>query len=290
MVLLTMTAPVVEALKLRQSTATDDAEAPDASAATASKEPSLEEPAVGKPISHGQIVDLWKSKVSDHSLEQLLRGSQVYIPPPPPKKEPVRLLLTVLTVNKVAHADYKSQTPEYKALMARLRREEEERSYSRMVNPPQVETFYQRYPHASARAFAMVNQPTSKEDFGDDDVTYNEIHRQLLLLFNFLVSIFGVAGTLWVAARWWSLPARLFLTMGGGLVVAIAEVAVYSIYVWKMGDAKGKQEAVKEVKEVVDTWVLGDKEEKEGKEVLIESKEEGADGVRKRAVKTNEGD
>jgi len=269
MVLLTMTAPVVEALKLRQSTATDDAEAPDASAATASKEPSLEEPAVGKPISHGQIVDLWKSKVSDHSLEQLLRGSQVYIPPPPPKKEP---------------------TPEYKALMARLRREEEERSYSRMVNPPQVETFYQRYPHASARAFAMVNQPTSKEDFGDDDVTYNEIHRQLLLLFNFLVSIFGVAGTLWVAARWWSLPARLFLTMGGGLVVAIAEVAVYSIYVWKMGDAKGKQEAVKEVKEVVDTWVLGDKEEKEGKEVLIESKEEGADGVRKRAVKTNEGD
>lgn len=168
--------------------------------------------------------------------------------------------------------------------MARLRREEEEKSYQRMVNPPQVETFYQRYPYASARAFAMVNQPASKQDMGDDDVTYNEIHRQLLLLFNFLVSIFGVAGTLWVAARWWSLPARLFLTLGGGIVVAIAEVAVYSIYVWKMGDAKGKQDAVKEVKEVVETWVVGEKEQ-EGNEVLIGPKEdEDVDGLRKRNV------
>lgn len=173
--------------------------------------------------------------------------------------------------------------------MARLRREEEEKSYNRMTNPPPVETFYQRYPHASARAFAMVNQPTSKADIGDDDVTYNDIHRQVILLFNFMVSIFGVAGTLWVAARWWSLPARLLLTMGGAVVVAIAEVAVYSIYVWKMGDAKGKQEAVKEVKEVVETWVVGDKE-KEGKEVLIESKDEDVDGVRKRAVTTKDED
>lgn len=282
MVLLTMTTTVVEALTARPMLENADREAADA---TALKEPSLAEPAVGKPISHGQIVELWKSKASDHSLEQLLRGSQVYVPPPTPKKEPVgNHQVTPTTANA-----YTLQTPEYKALMARLRREEEERSYNRMINPPQAESFFQRYPHASARAFAMVNQPTSKADEGDDDVTYEDIHRQLLLIVNFLVSIFGVAGTLWVAARWWNTPARLFLTMGGALVVAIAEVAVYSIFVWKMGDAKGKQDGVKEVKKVVGTWATGEKEE-EGEEVLIESKEEEVDGVRKRAVTTKEED
>lgn len=58
-------------------------------------EPSLAEPSVGKPISHGQIVDIWKklraSKETSYTLEELLRGSQVYIPPPPPKPEPVGL-------------------------------------------------------------------------------------------------------------------------------------------------------------------------------------------------------
>lgn len=58
-------------------------------------EPSLREPAVGNPISHGQIVDLWrrlnKGHQSSHGLEQLLRGSRVYCPPSPPKPEPVRI-------------------------------------------------------------------------------------------------------------------------------------------------------------------------------------------------------
>lgn len=53
------------------------------------------EPAVGNPISHSDILRLYKklsaSETSELkcSLEQLLRGSQVYIPPPPPKPEPV---------------------------------------------------------------------------------------------------------------------------------------------------------------------------------------------------------
>lgn len=53
------------------------------------------EPAVGNPISHGDIISLYKklnaSETSEpkYSLERLLQGSQVYIPPPPPKQEPV---------------------------------------------------------------------------------------------------------------------------------------------------------------------------------------------------------
>ncbi|KFH48360.1 hypothetical protein ACRE_008500 [Hapsidospora chrysogenum ATCC 11550] len=283
MVLLTMTPSIVEGLKSLPNRPDEEPtkDVPETQTETTQAEPSLAEPAVGKPISHGQIVDLWKSlrasgQSSTFSLEHLLHGAHVYIPPPPPKPEP---------------------TPEYKALMARLRREEEARSYERMLNPqhqPHSESFYERFPHASARAFAAVNQPISAADTGDDDgVTYNDVHRQVLLIINFLVSILGVAGTLWVAARWWSLPARLFLTMGGSAVVAVAEVAVYSIYVWKLGEAKQRSQAVKEIGEVVETWVAGEGEKGEGeKVVLLESKEEeeDTDGVRRRTATTKEMD
>lgn len=169
--------------------------------------------------------------------------------------------------------------------MARLRREEAARAYERMVNPPlRYETFDQRFPHAG-QSFAEANRVTNKADLGDDEVTYNEVHRQVMLIINFLASILGVAATLWVTARWWGLPARIFLTLGGSIVVAVAEVGVYQGYVWRMGQAKTKQKAVREVKEVVQTWVVG-QEEKTGEEpLLLKTKDEDADGgVRKRAT------
>ena len=45
-----------------------------------------------------------------------------------------------------------SQTPEFKALMARLRREEEAKSYQRMVSSTHIapETFSQRFPNAAS--------------------------------------------------------------------------------------------------------------------------------------------
>jgi hypothetical protein len=147
--------------------------------------------------------------------------------------------------------------------MARLRREEEQRAYERMTRaPPQAETFSQRYPHAATtHAFAEVNRPVRESDTGDDDVTYNDVHRQLMLLLNFVVSILGVAGTLWVVARWWSTPARLFLTMGGSAVVGIAEVALYQGYLWHLGEAKKKEVKVRERREVMQTWVVGKAED-----------------------------
>ncbi|KAG8406861.1 hypothetical protein J3459_018599 [Metarhizium acridum] len=241
MVLLTMTASIVDGLAqlegllsaedMHQSTTGDDALDRHQQA---DSEPSLNQPSVGKPISHHQVVDIWKKLGAHHntsySLEGLLRGSQVYIPPPPPKPEP---------------------TEEYKALMARLRHQEAQRAYERMVNPPpKIETFNDRFP-TSAQAFSQVNRPMDASDLGDDDVTLNDVHRQVMLIINFLVSILGVAGTLWVISRWWSLPARIFLTWAeGSIVVAIAEVAVYSSYMWRMDQAKHKQKAAKEVKQV----------------------------------------
>jgi hypothetical protein len=59
-------------------------------------EPTLDEAAVGNPISHGQIVDLWKklreAGAREYTLENLLRGARIYVPAPPPKPKPVSML------------------------------------------------------------------------------------------------------------------------------------------------------------------------------------------------------
>lgn len=144
--------------------------------------------------------------------------------------------------------------------MARLRREEEQRAYERMTNPPPpMETFSQRFPTGAnlAQTFAAVNRPVREADIGDDEVTYNDVHRQLMLILNFLATIMGVAASLWILARWWSTPARVFLAMGGSILVGIAEVALYSGYVWHLGEAKKKEKKFREVKEIVQTWAVG---------------------------------
>ncbi|KAG4282453.1 hypothetical protein FPRO06_09126 [Fusarium proliferatum] len=259
-----MTSSILEALSIVEAAEPpqikDHDEAEEQKSQPPTKEPTSDGPKLGNPISHGQIVDLWKQLKaqgnSNFTLEQLLRGASVYIPPPPPKPEP---------------------SPEYKALMARLRREEEARSYERMINPPpQHETFKDHFP-SSAASFAAANRPTSALDLGDDDMAMEEVHKQVTLIINFLVSIAGVAGTLWVTARWWSLPARMFLTMGGSILVAIAEVVVYNAYIWKMDQGRKKHGKVKEVREVVESWVLGKDEDE--KSVLIREKDRTEDGL-----------
>ena len=87
MVLFTITPSIVEGLKARN-------EMPP-SAETSDEKSSFEDAAVGSPISHEQIVDLWKhlkaKRDGNCHLEDLLRGSRVYVPPPAPKPEPVCL-------------------------------------------------------------------------------------------------------------------------------------------------------------------------------------------------------
>lgn len=151
------------------------------------------------------------------------------------------------------------QTDEYKALMARLRRDEEERSYERMLKKaPPKESFAQRFPDAPmAHSFAEVNRPSKESDIGDD-IEHGDVQKQITLIINFLISVFGCGAALWLAARWWSVPARLFLSLGGSIVVAIAEVAVYSAYTWRMAEGEKNQKKMKEVKQIVQTWVVGE--------------------------------
>lgn len=113
-----------------------------------------------------------------------------------------------------------------------------------------------------AHSFAEVNRPSKESDIGDD-IEQGDIQKQITLIINFLVSVFGCGAALWLAARWWSVPARLFLSLGGSIVVAIAEVAVYSAYTWRMAEGEKSQKKIREVKEIVQTWVVGEEIEKE---------------------------
>ncbi|KAI0400743.1 endoplasmic reticulum-based factor for assembly of V-ATPase-domain-containing protein [Xylaria palmicola] len=261
MVLLTMTPLMVEALVVlgESSQRRPQSSNTDQSNETGLEEPCPKDPAVGKPISHGQILNTLRTlKAHGHGgfrLEQLLRGSALYVPPPKPKPEP---------------------TDEYKELMARLRHEEEERSYERMIRKaPPRETFAERFPLAPvAHSFAEVNKPSKASDMELDEVEYGDVQKQMTLIINFLVSVFGCGAALWKAAQWWPVSTRLFLSLGGAILVAITEVAVYSAYTWRMSQGDKKQAKMKEVREVVKTWVVGDDDDevdrKEPMSLLIE--------------------
>ncbi|KAL8797494.1 MAG: hypothetical protein Q9195_000310 [Heterodermia aff. obscurata] len=229
----------------------------------------LGSPKVGDPITHRQILAVSKSlkrqigvssPVPFH-LDELLRGSRIYNEPPEPKAGP---------------------TSEYKALMSRLRREEEARAYERMINPPlPIETFRQRFPNSASPELFVPSQTDIGED---EEMTYADINRQMALIINVLVSIVACSVAIWLAARHWSTPSRLGLSMGGSGMVGLAEVAVYAGYIRRVKDARDKGKKLVESKEIVKTWVIGGEEQKITTPITIASDKAPTHNIRRRAV------
>jgi hypothetical protein len=268
MVLLTMTPGIVRAL------ARAEQQSPDHFAELhRPNEPSLADPKPGNPVAHSQLIDLAKflknhaSELSTTSaddgqplpttLASLLQNSSIYTPPPPAPT---------------------AKSPQYLALMARLRAEEEARSYERMLHPPPTrETFSQRFPAAAADFSLGATAPRDSEE---DDLSYEEVHRQIILIINILISVVCVAVFVWIAARHWTVGKRLGLSMASSLAVAIAEVVVYGGYVRKVKEAKLLEKKKPEIKEIVKTWILDKGAETEG---VVKDKD--ADGVRFRKGK-----
>lgn len=166
--------------------------------------------------------------------------------------------------------------------MARLRREEEDRAYERMINPPlPIETFSQRFPNSSRAALF----PTSQADLDDDEeVSYADINRQMALIINILVSIVACSVAIWLAARHWSTPTRLGLSMGGSGMIGVAEVVVYAGYLRRIKEAREKGKKDVEIKEIIKTWVIGgeDEEADHDEAILIDSKTSKDDELRRR--------
>ncbi|KAI4235265.1 MAG: hypothetical protein LQ352_008114 [Teloschistes flavicans] len=140
--------------------------------------------------------------------------------------------------------------------MARLRSEEEARAYERMINPRLPgETFEQRFPNAvNSKLFA--DHQTQIDP--DDETTYADVNRQMALIMNVLLSIVACSVALWLVASSWSTPRRLALSMGGSILVAVAEVVVYAGYLGRMKEAREKGRKQIEIKEIIKTWVVGD--------------------------------
>ena len=145
--------------------------------------------------------------------------------------------------------------------MARLRREEEGRAYKRMIDPPAPnETFARRLPNTSqADIFS-----TQSADLGDEDpITYEDINRQMALIINILISIVACSVAIWLAARHWSTPSRLALSLGGSAAVAVAEAVVYAGYLRRLKEAREKGKKEVEVKEIIKSWVIGTENKEE---------------------------
>ncbi|KZM25401.1 uncharacterized protein EKO05_0000541 [Ascochyta rabiei] len=272
MVLLTMTPAIVRALsRAEQLSPSEHARL------QTPGDPTLASPVPGNPISHRQLLALSKlshqlpcdtdraeqGRRAPTALDALVRNTAVYVAPPPPRKQ---------------------QTPAYLALMARLRAQEEARAYQRMLHPPPTrETFSQRFPASRAHLPDPFSIGVDEVD-EVDDVSYEEVHRQIILIINVLVSVVCVAVFVWVAARRWSVGKRLGLSMVSALAVAVAEVVVYSGYVRKVQEAKLAEKKKPEIKEMVASWVLH--RDGHGEEaVLSTSKEKPDDGPRYRKGK-----
>ena len=168
--------------------------------------------------------------------------------------------------------------------MARLRREEEDRAYERMINPIQpTETFSQRFPQ-SPHAYLF---PQAQQDIDEnDEFTYADINRQMALIINIVISIVACSVALWLAARHWSTPSRLGLSMGGSGAVAVAEAVVYAGYLRRLKEAREKGKKHVEIKEIIKTWVIGsDEKAAEIDASPIDSKKLGKAKIRRRNVR-----
>ena len=150
----------------------------------------------------------------------------------------------------------RSQTPEYKALMKRLREQEEQRQYERMLSPPAPTDKFGFRNSSTGNAFHPATSHGALASDEVDDITYADINRQMILIINILISIICCSVFIWIAARRWSVPQRLGLSLTGSTVVAVAEVGIYFGYIKRLQDAKTKEAKKVESKEIVETWVI----------------------------------
>ncbi|RDI77402.1 hypothetical protein Vi05172_g12630 [Venturia inaequalis] len=262
MVLLTMTAAVVAVVELYLENNPVESN---------QKEPSLDAPEIGNPISHGQLIDISKylksnpEKVEGREIEgrqlpthlgELLKGCSIYRPPPKPKPEP---------------------SSEYKTLMARLRKEEENRSYKKMLHPTSD-------PFNPRISQGHLFPPTKQESEEDDEVTYADINRQMALIANVLISIVACSIAIWKAAWHWPVPSRLALAMAGSVTVAVAEVAIYAGYLGRIADAKKVERKKVEKKTIQSSWVIEGRKEGPVRTMKKMVNEGPATGLRQRTA------
>lgn len=249
---------------------------------------SLPAPELDTPISHTQLTALSRklssysfeangrsqtdpgNEIRSYTLNDLVRGTRVYVPPAPPRPELV-YIYSPFSLETI----YPLETPlltlpkstEYVALMSKLEAEAQSRKYKTLLN------------HRSANHQPSIfspsdtgNVPHSSALFdADADADADPLTPSLAV--NVLITIlFTGFATYWALSNFRipyyftfstsrpgdnypgsisSQPFRVFLSMFLAAVVGVAEVVVYAAYWRKAGAAKEKEKKVVEKKVVI---------------------------------------
>ncbi|KAI5295654.1 hypothetical protein KEM52_000669 [Ascosphaera acerosa] len=205
-------------------------------------------------ISHQQLIALSRylqgcqhgaKQVGDFSLDRLLKGSQVYNPPPPPKPST-------------------EKTPEFLALMARLRAEQEAREYRDML---QRKASLAAGPATAASSTETTSQEEEEEDPLDPSLVVNILVSVIFTGF----AIYWAISNFRMPARMLSfltpsnpslehealypgarntLPARVFISLFAAIAVGVAEVVIYASYLRKIKAAKARERKLVERKTI----------------------------------------
>jgi hypothetical protein len=157
------------------------------------------------------------------------------------------------------------QSPEYLALKARLQAAAEEEAYNRLISPQSSSTAPGPSPIFSSPSNGHGTMHDAAVDNDNDTLTPSlviNIFLSVLLcgfatfwaLINFQTPAFlsfarskPVTGTATQTVE----PVFVLISIFVGLLVGVAEVVVYAAYLRKVGQAKARESAVKERKEVV---------------------------------------
>ncbi|KKK18315.1 hypothetical protein ARAM_001619, partial [Aspergillus rambellii] len=294
MVLLVTTKPILAAFDAISSSSRENLELPDSLA-------------LGEPISHDQVIRISRffrdnhtndANDEDRSLDALLRGMRIYIPPPPPKPEP---------------------SPEYLALKARLLAAAEADAYHRMTSPtPTGPSASAIFSSSSPTVAALHDAKSTSTDATNsaDPLTPSLV---LNIFLSVLITGFSVYWALTkfhtpdilitgISSLWHrssgatahrtaayqgrgsgagagaSEPVRVLLSLFAALGVGVAEVLIYAIYLGKIEQARSRERRVRERKEIVGREEIGRKGDSEktprlaGEEQKEEEEEEEEEG------------
>ncbi|EAZ63142.2 vacuolar H+-ATPase assembly protein [Scheffersomyces stipitis CBS 6054] len=180
-------------------------------------------------ISHVDLINFYKAFKPTDSLLELLKLTSLQIP------------------NKNEKLSDKPKSREFVKSMEKLRLQEKENEYQRLVNPaPQYSTLYE-----NSAAPDITPAMASKE-----------LKNQITTIVNILISVASVAYAIWYwTESSWKLPDsyRILLCLFFALLVLVAEVVVYLGYLNKIEEARKTERSKKEVKKVIRTVELGPK-------------------------------
>ncbi|KAL2000258.1 hypothetical protein VTN02DRAFT_3352 [Thermoascus thermophilus] len=217
-----------------------------------------------------------EDETTEYTLNTLLRGTRVYVPPPPPKPQP---------------------SPEYLALKARLQAAAEADAYNRLLSStsspssssfPTTKTttttpgpepiFASSSPHTAA-----LHDLTNPDGGLDPDGKDNDPLTPSVVLNIFLSVLLTGFSTFWALSHFQtsssysyffspssggkdpvsarvgvgvgvgaaSEPVRVLLALLAALLVGVAEVVVYAAYLRKVADARAREGRVRERKVVI---------------------------------------